>query len=504
MTEKNQNKRHPRTDKRTPEETFAPVFSGRQEKAQYRDPVLDIYKGNPCIEALPANISDKQLARLLTQHTPVTAAQRRLVAFDRDLLIEHIPRFYHPLAKAYQLHRVLQRMIRGGYVGEGRNPADLTFWNVTDRLAEGMDIDIPEPSPQFASAYAGATGGSLIGVSGMGKSRTVKELLKQLFPQVIYHEAYKGRPLPLEQVVWLYLECPSNASIKLLLLQFFWALDQILRTTYYASVTRNGGMSAENLIIPMANFSLKHALGVLIIDEIQNINQAASGGEQRFLNLLVKLSNWLGVPVFLMGTPEAMEPLTERFRMARRLSGQGDPKWDRMQPDDADWQMFVEALWAHQYLRKRTPLTPALCSALYRASTGITEVAIRVFMFAQRRAVAYAAHPNDEQLTPELLTSIPIAELGLVEPVLQALREGQEQFIDRVPDVIMTTPAAIKNKDVDFAPYQTERQTRNEDAHTTPTLTNQLLTACAEQPAELSSYERLKRAGFIRTASEFL
>jgi len=281
-------------------------------------------------------------------------------------------------------------------------------------------------------------------------------------------------------------------------------LDAILNTPYYNSITRNGSMSADNLIIPMAKLALAHAIGLLVIDETQNVNQAASGGDQRILNLFVKLINWVGIPVLLIGTPEAMTPLTAKFRMARRMSGQGDPKWGRMQRDDVDWDMFVEALWTHQYLRKTTPLTPDLKEALYSASTGITEVAVRTFMFAQRHAIARAARPSDEQLTPQLITSIPLSELGLMEPVLNALREGKEQGIERINDVKMETPSAIPDEDVGFAPPPARTQVQDHGAAQAPTLTNRLLVACAEQPAELSVYERLKRAGFTRPVTEFL
>lgn len=493
-------------------ETFPPLFSGRSQKAVYHTPKIAFFRGNPCLEALPPDISDKQLTRVLTNHIRVASRERTLAAHDRDQYIEHIPRFYHPLSKAYQIHRQLQRMIRGGYVGTGRNPAELQFWDHIDELAQTMEQDHQgvttrqgDCADRDFSAYTGATAGSLIGVSGMGKSRLLRELLLKLFPQVIYHEAYGGRALPFQQVVWLYLECPNNASIRSMLQQIFWALDQILRTSYYARITRNGTVSADNLIVPMAKVCLAHGLGLLVIDEIQNVNQAASGGAQRMLNLFVKLINWVGIPVLLVGTPEAMEPLTAKFRMARRLSSQGDPKWDRMNRNDLDWEMFVEALWSHQYLFKPTPLTRDLRDALYTASAGITEVAIRVFMFAQRQAIAHALNRREECLTPELLTSIPSSQLGLMEPVLRALREGQEKKIERVNDVNMETPSVFKNEATVFTP-QNNLNTRREGSarHNVPHCTNVLLAACSEPMSNISAYELLDRAGFIKPVSEFM
>lgn len=166
--------------------------------------------------------------------------------------------------------------------------------------------------------------------------------------------------------------------------------------------------------------------------------------------------------------------------------------------------MFVEALWVHQYLRKPTPLTPELDLALHEASTGITEVAVRVFMFAQRQTIAEAERPSEERLTPEGIRAVPLSELGLMEPVLQALREGQVKKIDRVDDVSMDTPPAIEDAVAEFTPRSTERLNSNSDDRKMPKLTNKLLEACAEQSSHLPAYERLERAGFVRPVSEFM
>lgn len=125
-------------------------------------------------------------------------------------------------------------------------------------------------------------------------------------------------------------------------------------------------------------------------------------------------------------------------------------------------------------------------------------------MFAQRQTIAQAERLSEERLTPEGIRAVPLSELGLMEPVLQALREGQVKKIDRVDDVNMETPPAIEDEVAEFTPRSTERLNSNSDDSKVPKLTNQLLAAYADQPAQLSAYERLKRAGFMRPVSEFL
>ena len=57
------------------------------------------------------------------------------------------------------------------------------------------------------------------------------------------------------------------------------------------------------------------------------------------LNFFVQLVNTIGVPVILIGTYKASSILDGEFRNARRVSGQGDLIWSRMQNDD-EWDYF--------------------------------------------------------------------------------------------------------------------------------------------------------------------
>ncbi len=52
-----------------------------------------------------------------------------------------------------------------------------------------------------------ASGFALVGVSGIGKTRSVQRILR-LYPQVIHH----SEPFSLDQVAWLRLECPHKGT----------------------------------------------------------------------------------------------------------------------------------------------------------------------------------------------------------------------------------------------------------------------------------------------------
>src|SRR2546429_9949842 len=97
----------------------------------------------------------------------------------------------------------------------------------------------------------------------------------------------------------------------------------------------------------------------------------------------------------------------------RRGTGQGDLIWDRMQ-NDQEWQKFVKKLLRAQYTRKKVgPDDPAtspsqndssgnppktLTDVLYDESQGITDLAVKLYIFAQERAIDSAKEIDNERV----------------------------------------------------------------------------------------------------------
>ena len=108
------------------------------------------------------------------------------------------------------------------------------------------------------------------------------ERILNLYPQVIHHGRYRNREFINAQVVWVKLDCPFDGSVKGLCVNFFQALDDMLGTNYQ----RNYGQSrrtADEMLPNMALAAANHFLGVLVIDEIQRLSSARSGGADRML-----------------------------------------------------------------------------------------------------------------------------------------------------------------------------------------------------------------------------
>jgi hypothetical protein len=171
-----------------------------------------------------------------------------------------------------------------------------------------------------------------------------------------------------------------------------------------------------------------------VIDEIQHLNQAKSGGQAKMLNFFVTLVNTVGVPVVLIGTTKAMSVLQSEFRQARRGSGQGDLIWERMH-NDVSWEIMLRAMWKNQWTRKQTPLTDELKNVLYDESQGIIDIAVKLYALAQIKAIA----DGTEEITVKCIREVAAEKLKLVQSALDALRSGDVKKLAQFGDIMPIT-----------------------------------------------------------------
>ena len=173
-----------------------------------------------------------------------------------------------------------------------------------------------------------------------------------------------------------------------------------------------------------------HGLGLLIIDEIQHLSLAKSGGSDKMLNFFVTLVNTIGVPVILIGTPKAQPILQGEFRQARRGSGQGDLIWNHMKNDES-WEIMLQAMWKYQWIKHKCSLTEELKNTIYEETQGIIDVAVKLYGIAQIKAI----FEGTERITPETIRTSAAESLKLVKPMLSALRTGDIRKIMQYEDI---------------------------------------------------------------------
>ena len=391
--------------------------------AIYREDSNPEYRGNPLIEALPDVLPSEEVGPIFSQEPIYEKNETHLPEhFRRHAIARLLYAFSEPFNHHFALEESISRLIRLGYVG--RNPAgnDLKkhILNGYQRVQQG------DPKAfLFDDVRSTALSTCLIGCSGIGKTWALNRILAT-YPQVVFHPEYRRH-----QVVRLKLDCPKDGSLKALCMEFFAALDKILGTDYLHTRCRNRA-PVDELLMLMSQTANEHCLGILVIDEIQHLDRAKSGGAATMLNFFVTLVNTIGVPVVLVGTHKATDILQQDFRQARRVCGVGDHVWDRLKKDSADWNDLVEALWPFQWTVKRTDLTEDLKGHLFDLTQGVVDITVKLFSLAQTRAIALG---GEELLGKRLFDQVMEDSFEMVKPMLQALRFNNTELIKQYGDL---------------------------------------------------------------------
>jgi GTPase SAR1 family protein len=398
--------------------------------ARYRKTGVTHYDGNPFIEALPPLQSSLDEARNM----------RGSLSFEKNMVFESavnrahnliriVDGFFQPLSSHMHLSEKISLMIRAGYVARNPRTGDLQrhLQNGYERLQSG-DLD----AFRFEDSKSSAQSMTLIGCSGSGKTTSLKRILAG-YPQAIYHPEFN-----INQVVHLKIDCSHNGSLKEICINFFRGLDRVLGTNYedqYGS-SRNG---IETMLAKMSQSANSHALGVLVIDEIQHLSRSRSGGSEEMLNFFVTLVNTIGVPVILIGTPKARSIFEKDLRSARRGAGFGAIFWNPI-PEQVDgkpnqeWVSFTNKLWELQLLQNQDQLlTESLRDVWHELSQGVMDIVVKLFVLAQLRAIAV----ERETITEGLLRQVYEDELKPVHPMLEALRSGKPDKIAQYSDLVV-------------------------------------------------------------------
>lgn len=393
--------------------------------AIYSDQIVQDYKSNPLIEALPPIFTEDDVIEQISVFPQFDEKERILNPSYRFHCIQRLFQYFQPFEKHLDLEQRISRAIRQGYLH--RNPM---------RKEEVMRVHESYQAikaGKFLTTYQTyikrtAAGFTIIGLSGIGKSTAIERVLS-LYPQLIKHHEYGGNPFIFIQISWLKLDCPFDGSLKGLCMSFFSELDRLLDANYLSKFGSQKH-TTDLMLQRMAHVANLHGIGLLIIDEVQHLSLSKSGGSDKMLNFFVTLVNTIGIPVLLVGTNKAIPVLQSEFRQARRGSGQGDMIWSQM-PKDESWQLFVEGMWGYQWITHYTPLTNEFSSLLYEESQGILDIAVKLFMLSQIKAIA----TGEEKLSGKIMRQVASDSLRLVRPMLKALKSGIPSEIAKYEDL---------------------------------------------------------------------
>lgn len=366
--------------------------------AVYTIPENPIYMGNPLIEAVYENLPYEVIWRELAQPIPYEQDCTKLPPEVRSNMVSALQYYFVPWEKHIDLAEEIQRTIIDGYVP--RNPFDKRCIAVNSQIRQSMQKkDASFENRAFRTANSGPTGFSVVGYSGMGKSCSIRNILN-LIPQKIRHSKYEETDFLELQVTWMHIQCPHDASVKGLCFEFLKQFDKVVNDNLSEQFEVSDRVTVNRLITLTAQLARRYHLGVLVIDEIQNIRTARGKNQEEIIKFLLQVTNTIEIPIILVGTPPAIDVLQSDSMLSRRFL----PKcvFDWLKKDEDAWLSMCKSLWQYQWTEKRSVLTREISEALHEVSFGVTDIAIKVVIEAQRLAISN----GDEIVTPELIREV--------------------------------------------------------------------------------------------------
>ncbi|NBD25634.1 ATP-binding protein [Paenibacillus glycinis] len=367
-------------------------------------------------------LDKKEIIKNLTILPSFDEAERDLEGGIRLHIIQRLYKLFQPLPIHIDIWNMVISLMYQGYIA--RNPLDKNykrFIHDTGKQIINRTYDLNNRTDFRTTASSGV----IIGFSGMGKTTTINRILGCI-PQVIAHNSYQNHHFNHIQLTHLTLQTPHNSSLKALSLQFFMKVDEILGTNNYKKyVSRN--LSVDAMLPLMGMVAHNIGLGLLVIDEIQHLQNR---GVNQMMNYFVTLMNSFGVPVVFIGTPASYSLFQNEFRIARRVTGNGEILWNNMDNRDT-FRFFIQSIWKYQWNRNFTSLNEEIIQLFYEETQGISDLVIKLFVNAQRLSIS----SEREELTLDVIKKTVKENFKLMKPMLDALRSGNPYRINQYEDL---------------------------------------------------------------------
>lgn len=349
----------------------------------------------------------------------------------RDL---HLP----PLIER-QLLQTTDLMVRQGY--RYRDPLHSSTWGAVSGESQKRGILLPQA---FAAAVEG--------LSGVGKTQGCLRCLHNFPAQTIHHSTFPRLADGLLQTVWLSVEVPASGKATDLARALMEAWDRATggdRFAHWLSKDKiTDGMKALD---EWRQVAVGHFLGVLHLDEIQNLFKLSSLKqrkdrkslldapelsivEDQLLRWLLYLTNSGQIPLLVSGTPDGIGALTKRLSTLERINTMGyhafEPFSDPKAPEFLT--TFLGQLGKYQYVNHRLAVDESLADLIIELSGGIQRVIIALWVAAHR--VAFERKEDDLRLSD--FTQAASTWLAPLAPAISALRSKDADRMARYEDLI--------------------------------------------------------------------
>ncbi len=371
-----------------------------------------LYRGNPLIESIFDLMSPEEFYKIILQKGPLSREEVMMYERNtREQLLDQIKtNLLVPNRRLYDTYKLVHSSINKSY--SQRNPLEKP-------ISETLQKDYRNLLQQFDYNYKSSSSNSsmIVGPSGIGKTTNVNTSTSFFHPAL---EHINSGTEYFIQISYVKIECPKDGSIKDLCAYFFIELDRILGRKKYETEYVKRRDTANDRVLAMGKLVDIHAIGILIIDEIQHLSKIKSGGAKEMLDFFLNLDNTLHIPIVIVGTPETTELFSRNQRLRRRFTSGGAFKWDLL-PNDAEWILIIKELFKYQYTDEKAKEDVNWRDLFYYYSQGVIDRAVKIFIEAQK----YAFLTNQKAITAEMLEIVVERELWIDKSIFEDIAKGK-------------------------------------------------------------------------------
>lgn len=310
---------------------------------------------------MPPLLVGNELKKALSVHPPYAVSVRKGSVSDRLIELSRLYDIYVPSPMSEEIYCKLYLALLRSL--QKKQTTIATMQGNINRQSFGNGI------------IGGSDSFTILGMSGIGKSSAISRAISLIAPKpiIITQEPY-ARIAPIISV-----QTPYDCSVKGLLLEILREVDKALDTNYHSNAFK-ARATTDALIGSVANVCL-HSVGLLIIDEFQNI---CSKNGANLMGTLLNLINSSGISVAMVGTLETKAFFSNAsFQLSRRSLGL---EYGAMSLD----KHFIDlcrTLTSYLYVKKDFTLTNEIVQWLYSHSNGITSVVVSLIKDAQEIAI---------------------------------------------------------------------------------------------------------------------
>ncbi|MEC8327244.1 MAG: TniB family NTP-binding protein [Pseudomonadota bacterium] len=391
--------------------------------ATYRTDVLEGHIDNPLITGLPAQFEPKEAHRRL-KSIPIVPERELSQANKIELLMGLEKRITIPTNYHIDLYQHFYARIVSGY--ESRNPVlpEVIEWT----------LDAAESAPVFQlddEDDPTSTGTGVLGKTGLGKTTTILSVLRRLIPQCIRHTKENFNDV---QITYLVIDMPHDGAVESLCLNFFEAIDNALLLTdtdasYFLYYTSHN-VKPRKMLNKIHFLCRKHHVGILVIDELQNLLVQTPKRRQLMLNFLSTLTNNSHVPIVKVGTSDALHLFKIKKTNIRRKG-----TTFQLQPyakTNKYWKQLLETLFNFQLAPIPLSDTPENRSYLYELTQGYPYALLALWREIQIFAVQ--AGSKQKQITHSKIDEIWRKRFPLLRTVFRAIKHHRAGSLNDLLD----------------------------------------------------------------------